>query len=269
MDCEKVGVAGLGLIGASVAQGLSGSFAESVLGFDPDKSAQNLASSYCTVKRGLSDLDGVDLLVLAAPPSAVCEMVAQVAEWNTTPVVTDVASVKSLIADAVPQPLRQKTVPGHPMAGHETAGPTHARSDLFHGARWILCPFEESSDEATALVLSMVRHLRALPLVMEARDHDAFVAQVSHLPHVLSSLLLSAAQGTNTEAAGASWRDMTRVGGSNPELWADILLANKAAMGGALKDAGSRLKRVQDALNQEDRAALVRFFEEAKEAKRS
>ena len=161
-------------------------------------------------------------------------------------------------------------MPGHPMAGHESTGSGSARSDLFYGASWILCPPKDVDPVAMERVLGMVRHLRALPLLLGAEEHDLHAAVLSHLPHVFAATLLVQSSGLSRPAIGAgSWRDLTRVGGSNPGLWADILVANRAAMLRSLESSRSLLDSFRAAIEAEDRDALVALFERAKAAKGS
>ncbi len=267
MDCEKVGVAGLGLIGASIAQGLAGGFARTVIGFDPDRRARTTAStSVSSTTNRLEDLRGADLIVLAAPPSVVPELIAQIAAWPPDQtILTDVASVKANVADAVPTSLRARFVPGHPMSGHETTGAAYARPDLFHGANWVLCPFPEASENAMQTARSMVRHLRALPVLMDPLEHDRHVALLSHLPHVLASaLLLRSASLDHGHIQGGSWRDLTRVGGSNPMLWADILIANKSAVLNELDQTSSLLVEFRKAIEADDVERLKTLIQDAR-----
>ena len=245
-------------------------FTSRVVGYDPSEQARFAASGCVHETVGsIERLSGCGLVVLAAPPSQISELLHELA--GVVPddgALTDVASVKSRIAADVPDALRTRFVPGHPMAGHESTGGSGARSDLFYGASWILCPPKDVDPTAMELVLRMVRHLRALPLLLGAEEHDLHAAVLSHLPHVFAAALLVQSSALSQPGIGAgSWRDLTRVGGSNPELWADILVANRDAMLGALGSSGELIESFRAAVEAEDRAALVALFERAKEAK--
>ncbi|MCH7863350.1 MAG: prephenate dehydrogenase/arogenate dehydrogenase family protein, partial [Proteobacteria bacterium] len=148
------------------------------------------------------------------------------------------------------------------MAGHECSGGSFGRGDLFHGAMWVLCPPSDVDPDAMDRVLGMVRHLRAMPLLLGPEEHDLHAAVLSHLPHVFAATLLVQSETLSEPGIGAgSWRDLTRVGGSNPELWADILVANRAAMLSALESSGELLDSFRAAVEAEDRDALVALFE--------
>jgi prephenate dehydrogenase len=55
--------------------------------------------------------------------------------------------------------------------------------------------------------------------------------------------------GETLPATGPSFRDATRVAGSNPELWAQIYTANHAALGGQIDDLVRRLGEVRGLLD--------------------
>ena len=128
MERGTVGIAGLGLIGASVGQGLMSGFASRVIGYDPSDSA--LAGAKECVHETVSSLGAFrecELVVVAAPPLAVPDLLRSLQDVvSKSCTVTDVTSVKQMVAEAVPDPMRTRFVPGHPMAGHESTGSSYA-----------------------------------------------------------------------------------------------------------------------------------------------
>ena len=270
MQCEKVVVAGLGLIGTSIAQGLTAGFARTVVGYDPERGARTAAANFVTNTTGrFDDLRSSDLLILAAPPSQIPELLKEIAKWPPEPTtITDVASVKSMIVASVPKELKQRFVAGHPMAGNDSSGAEEANAEMFHGAKWVLCPLPESSEDHVLRVRAMVRHLKATPVTMKAEDHDRIVALLSHLPHVIASALLNASESLGENKVSAkSWDDTTRVGGSNPPLWADILLANKKPILEALKAYEKSMGEFVKAIEKEDRGKLEGLILRARDSK--
>jgi prephenate dehydrogenase len=138
------------------------------------------------------------------------------------------------------------------MAGREVSGPTAARSDLFEGRPWVVCPPAQAAPGAVALVDGLVRACGALPVRMSAADHDAAVALVSHAPHLLASLVagrLAAAPEAHVALAGPGVADVTRVAAGDPALWRDILASNAAAVGDVLRAVQADLAVVLDALD--------------------
>ena len=79
------------------------------------------------------------------------------------------------------------------MAGAETAGVAYARADLFDGATWYLTPTASTSGLLYERLYRLLRGLGASPAAIEPTTHDAILATVSHLPHVLANVLVSQA----------------------------------------------------------------------------
>jgi prephenate dehydrogenase len=183
----------------------------------------------------IKEVRGADLVVLAAPISRISALTRDLAP--TEALVTDVASTKvKIVREAEAQGLR--FVGGHPMAGSQLSGVANAKADLFHGARYFLTPTEKTDPEVYREVARFVREdLGALPTAVDPEKHDLLMAALSHVPHLMAVALLKVASDISPEAlsfAGPSFRDLTRVGASNPGLWSDILAENAPALGEAL-----------------------------------
>ncbi len=212
----------------------------------------------------LKEVRGADLVVLAAPISKVTDLVAELSPTNA--LITDVASTKTaIVREAERRELR--FVGGHPMAGSQLSGVENARADLFKGARYFLTPTDKTEPDAYREVSGFVRSLGAVPTAVDPEKHDLLMAALSHLPHLMAAALLKVASDISPEAlsfAGPSFRDLTRVGASNPSLWSDILAENAPALGealgafaGAMAQLGSEIK---------DREAMEERFSQAREA---
>jgi prephenate dehydrogenase len=151
---------------------------------------------------------------------------------------------------------------GHPLAGAETSGVEHARGDLFDGATWYLTPTARTGGMLYERLYRFLVELGARPAALDAETHDALLATVSHLPHVLANVLVARAarvlseEGERLPATGPSFRDATRVAGANTEIWRDIYLANADALVDAIDDTVRRLTEVREALAAGDGVAV-------------
>ncbi|GAA4355452.1 prephenate dehydrogenase [Angustibacter luteus] len=232
----SVRVVGTGLVGTSVGLALTGHGIDVTLA-DPSPSAVALARD---LGAGRIDPDaGCDLVVVAAPPDVVADVVAAELAAHPDAVVTDVASVKSL-------PLQRlhtlgvdlsRYVGGHPLAGRERSGAVAARADLFTGRPWVLTPTAETSPAALEQVRATAQLLGATVSVMDAREHDEAVAIISHVPQVAASLVAARLRTASEQAvglAGQGVRDVTRIAASDPHLWTQILAGNAGAVARAL-----------------------------------
>jgi prephenate dehydrogenase len=261
---STLGIIGVGLIGGSVGLAAGDSGWE-VVGVDAPQVLENAAQSGAIHRAAtLKEVREADLVVLAAPISKVTDLVGDLIPTNA--LITDVASAKSAIVRRA-ENLNLRFVGGHPMAGSQLSGVANASSKLFEGARYFLTPTGRTDPDDYREVAGFVRELGAVPTAVDPEKHDLLMAALSHLPHLMAAALLKVASDISPEAlsfAGPSFRDLTRVGASNPELWSDILAENAPALGealgafaGAMAQLGSEIK---------DRESMEGRFRQAREA---
>ncbi|MFH0521921.1 prephenate dehydrogenase [Streptomyces sp. M41] len=244
-------VIGTGLIGTSAALALS---QRGVAVHLADHDAEQ-ARTAAALGAGTDEApEGpVDLAIVAAPPAHVAGVLADAMRRGVARGYLDVASVKG-------GPRRELEALGldlssylgtHPMSGREKSGPLAATGDLFEGRPWVLTPTRDTDTEVLNLALELVSHCRAVPVVMDADAHDRAVALVSHMPHLMSSMV--AARLENAEEAavrlcGQGIRDVTRIAASDPRMWIDILSANPGPVADLLTDVAADLEETVRAL---------------------
>ncbi|SEH81294.1 MULTISPECIES: prephenate dehydrogenase [unclassified Leifsonia] len=256
-----VRVVGAGLLGASVGLGLRARGVDVLLA-DASPAHLRLAADYGA---GRLDDGGAEpaLIVVAVPPDLTGRVVAEELAAHPGAVVTDVASVKVAPLSELEEAGVELTryVGGHPLAGRERGGPSSARADLFIGRPWVVTARPENPRSAVSLVESLILDLGAVPVEMDAAQHDAAVALVSHAPQIVSSLMakrLTDSPDTALALAGQGVRDVTRIAASEPELWVQILGANAPAIVEILRAYRDDLDRVLVALGDVDAAGARR-----------
>lgn len=264
-------VVGLGLIGGSVALGLSAA-GWSVTGEDLDDATARAALEGGIVEAGVAHA-ATSLAVVAVPSSHVVSVLrALLGDGAPGLVVTDVAGVKGPLVGAVDDP---RYVGGHPMAGSEQSGLHGARADLFVGATWVLTPTPATTPERYATVLSMVKDLGATALALSAEDHDRLVAMVSHVPHLVAGAMMNeAAALAESDAAllrlaAGGFRDMTRVAAGHPAIWPDLCVENRDAILAGLAALRGRLATLEAAIAGKDRATILSELTSASAARRN
>jgi len=273
---QRIAVVGLGLLGGSLAQaarerGLAGR----VVG-----TGRRTAALAEARRRGIVDetapveqaVRGADLVVLATPVGAMEPLLrAAAGHLEAGALVTDVASVKGVLADTLPGvlPPGVEYVGSHPMAGSHRRGVEHARADLFEGAACIVTPTPGASEAAVRRIEAFWTALGARVVRRDPAAHDREVAWTSHLPHVLAfafARALADAPPGAREVAGSGFRDFTRIARSDAELWSEILGANHKAIAGPLQRVAERLAEMARALESGDGEALERLLAAAREA---
>jgi prephenate dehydrogenase len=270
-----VAVVGVGLIGGSI--GLAARRAGSaVRGWDPADGVLATALELDAVSTACGSLAeavaGADVAFVAAPVGALPGVVGEVlAAAGEECVVSDVGSTKRSVVAAIYDP---RFVGGHPLAGAETAGVEHARADLFDGATWYLTPTARTGGILYERLHRLLVDLGARPSALDPDTHDALLATVSHLPHVLANVLVARAarvlsdEGERLPATGPSFRDATRVAGANTAIWRDIYLANADALVEAIDDTVARLGAVRAALSARDGDVVAAWNDGAREERR-
>lgn len=283
MLIERLVIVGVGLIGGSLAAALRRAGAvKTVIGVG--RSRENLAQAQAL---GLIDaslplaeaIAGADVIVLAVPVGAMSEVLPVLA--RTTATVTDVGSVKARVLADARSALGARAhqfVPGHPIAGTEQSGASAARADLFVDRQVILTPAADTDAAHLARVRALWTAAGARVREMDATVHDEIFALTSHLPHLLAYSLVhvlanarDVALPVGTESlfdfAASGFRDFTRIAGSDPTLWRDICVANRAPIAAGLQRYAAALAQLAAAVERGDAAALHALFADAKRAR--
>jgi prephenate dehydrogenase len=271
---------GVGLIGGSLGMAWRrAGAARRVIGTGGSRSL-GLALELGAIDEAIPDpaaaIARADVLVLAAPVSAILEQAATHAKHvRPGTIVTDVGSTKAEIVAAwdAALPAGAAFLGGHPMFGREVSGVANATPDLPRGCRWVLTPGGRTTAGALDAMRALARAAGATPLLMPAAEHDRRVAVASHLPQLAATALAATAETAEQRLGGvlalaaSGFRDTTRLAGSPAELWADILLTNRAPVLEALAGYRQTLGALEAAIAKGDAAAIAAVFAEAHAAR--
>jgi prephenate dehydrogenase len=272
---ERLAVLGLGLLGGSLAWAArERGVAREVVGWGRREAPLRAARTRGLVDRIDADpaaaVAGADLVVLATPIGAMAGVLrAASAGLRRDALVTDVGSVKSLLAETLPGlvPPGVTFVGSHPMAGSHEKGSENARADLFEGAICVVTPATGDAEAAVARIEAFWTALGARVVRRDPTAHDVEVAWMSHVPHAVAfafARALGDAPPSAGEVAGSGFRDFTRIARSEPELWAEILVANRKAVEGPLARVAERLTDLARALESGDVETMDRWIAEAR-----
>jgi len=237
----RLAIIGLGLIGGSLGLALKAAKLESleIVGHDREWGVGGRAK-----RLGAIDLDArlhedavedAAVVVIATPVSQVKQTMKDIAPaLSEGAVVTDTASTKRDVMRWANEYLPDNVsfVGGHPIAGKEKAGLDAAEATLFQGRPWAVIPSVRASEAAVSAVENLVRLVGAEPVIIDAEEHDSYLAAVSHVPLLAAAALFSLAAESPAwpdlaALAGPGFRDTTRLGSTNPDLGHDISLTNR------------------------------------------
>jgi prephenate dehydrogenase len=273
----RVAVLGVGLIGGSIGLAARRSLGAEVVGYGRTPATLARAVEIGALDRAAGSVaeacEGADLVFCAGPVGALPAQAGEaLAACGPEAVVTDVGSTKGELVGALGDD--ERFIGGHPLAGAETAGVENARADLFDGARWYLTPTERSSGVLYDRLQRTVSGLGARPQAIDPAAHDRLMATISHLPHVVANALVAEAAAELTRDSerlpevGPSFRDTTRVAGSNPAVWADIFASNRGAVADSVESVARRLGEAARLIRAGDRDAVAAWHAAAGEDRR-
>jgi prephenate dehydrogenase len=262
----RVAVLGVGLIGGSIGLAARRRLGAEVVGFGRTPETLARAVELGALDRAAGSIgeacEGAEAVFCAGPVGALPEQAREALDaCGPEAVVSDVGSTKGELVAVLGGD--ERFIGGHPLAGAETAGVENAREDLFDGARWYLTPTDRSSGLLYDRLQRLVAGIGARPEAIDASGHDRLMAAVSHLPHVLANTLVAEAAEELTRDSerlpevGPSFRDATRVAGSNPAVWADIFASNREAVADSVESAARRLGDAARLIRAGDRAEIT------------
>ena len=266
---------GVGLIGSSIARAARAQGAvHSIVA-----TARSAATRRRVAELGLADqvvesngaaVEGADLVIVCIPVGA-CGTVAKEIGPYLTPgaTISDVGSVKSSVVRdmGLHLPKNVHFVPAHPVAGTEHSGPDAGFAELFVNRWCILTPPEGTDPKAVDKLAAFWRLLGANVEKMSAEHHDLVLAITSHLPHLIAYTIVGTADEMQTvtrsevlKFSAGGFRDFTRIAASDPTMWRDVFLANKAAVLEMLGRFNEDVSALTKAIRKGDGETLFKHF---------
>ncbi|MGR8933589.1 MAG: prephenate dehydrogenase/arogenate dehydrogenase family protein [Gammaproteobacteria bacterium] len=280
---KKLCVIGVGLIGGSLAKAArERGLCATIVGLGREEDGDNLDTaqrlgvidSYCF--DAVSALHGADFIVIATPVGTI-ENIFSILKgcWSASAVYTDVGSTKGNIVAAAQKvfgSVPHNFVPGHPIAGAEKSGVGAAQTELFCHKRFILTPLSDTDPAALQTVRRFWEALGASVSLMDVAHHDAVLAATSHLPHILAYALVDLLGRKDEQVeifkyAAGGFKDFTRIASSDPAMWRDICIANRAEIAPLLLQLGDEIKTVAALMERGDSRQLYEIFSYAKNAR--
>ena len=272
----QIGIVGLGLIGGSFARAIKEMTDHTVLAYDIDRSTILGATLVGAIDGELDDaaLQNCDLLLLSLYPQAVVDYVtAHAAQIKPGTIVIDCCGVKRVVCEPLCKLAKEHSfhfLGGHPMAGTQFWGFSHARASLFKGASMILTTDGVDDIRVLETVKALFLSLGFEKLTFTtAEEHDEIIAYTSQLAHVVSNAYVKSPTAMVRKGFSAgSYRDMTRVAKLNVDMWTELFLENGDNLTKELDLLIDHLQEYRDALQERDEAKLRQLLEDGRQTKR-
>ncbi|HNV85349.1 MAG TPA: prephenate dehydrogenase/arogenate dehydrogenase family protein [Candidatus Omnitrophota bacterium] len=276
MRFKKVTIVGIGLIGGSLGLALRKKFPGiEVIGLS--RSLQKIARAK---KKGLIDwgsrdprkaFSNADLIVIATPVSLIFQWIREAEKWaKPGTVVTDVGSTKGeIVRRAEREKFRNiRFVGSHPMAGSHESGMEFAEKDLFKGSLVFVAKTRQTDSGALKAMIVFWKKICGKVIVLDPVKHDRIVADISHIPHALASLLVQNVPSRSLPFASSGFLDTTRVAQGDPRLWTDIFRTNKTSILRGLSIYRKALDRFAAGLRSRQEGILYRFLAKSSKIRR-
>lgn len=232
-------IVGLGLMGGAYAISLSKQ------GFDVHCIARrqetiDYALEHGYISEGFTEptkenLGWADLIVIGLYPKAFIEWMEKYSSLiKDGTLITDVTGIKEYVVYKVQKMLgdRCEFIPAHPMAGREKSGIENATDEIFKNANYIVTPTEKNTEQGIKCCIALGHILGfARVSVLDPKKHDEMIAFLSQLTHILAvSLMTAVSDESICDYTGDSFRDLTRIGRLNDEMWSELFLLNRDAL---------------------------------------
>jgi prephenate dehydrogenase len=233
----KVAIIGMGLMGGSFGYDLNRlKLCGNITGIGRNegrlKKAKLKNAFTRTTRRFDEGVRGADLVVISLPVLLIPQVFAKIRPYlGKNTVVTDMGSTKGDIVSKIEQiDTGRNFVGSHPMVGSEKTGIQNLRPGMYRGGTCIVTPAQKTNKAFVKRIVSLWRALGMKVLTLSPQEHDRVIARVSHFPHLAAFVMVNMAKDAilkNRDAIGPGFRDSTRIGASNEDIWAEIFLSNK------------------------------------------
>ena len=273
MEIKSISILGLGLIGGSIAKSIKNSQLDVEISAYDKPEILNIALEDKVIDSVLADPEEAvksDLIFICMPVDLSLKIFKNIAPLlKNNSIITDVCGVKGIFQQTWNNLQSEGIyIGGHPMTGKEKGGYLNSDPLLFENSIYILT--ECNYERITALGFDkIITALGARVTCISAELHDRVVANVSHMPQLISVTLVNASVGRNsqrnyTDFAAGGFRDMTRIASSDFKIWEPVIKNNKTEILNALDHMTKELDEIKRLVTEENFTILEKKFEEAR-----
>lgn len=269
----SITVVGLGLIGGSFAMALRKLNPKNLWGADIDKATVEAAEKMGIIDTGYTNaevpLKESDIIIISLYPGQTISFIKQnISYFKPGAIITDTAGTKEQVVEEVCSflPDNLDFIGGHPMAGRESQGLSHASCEVFVDANYILTPVDKSNGENIKIIEGIIKGIGCKNIIKTSpRRHDEIIALTSHLPHILAVSMInrSVLDDEFSSFIAGSFKDATRVADINSLLWAELISSNRDNVISEIQAFEENIRAIKDAIINGNNFLLRSEFEKA------
>lgn len=272
----KIAVAGLGLIGGSVAKAFMEA-GEEVFGCDRDEVTMARARLENAVTDELTkeNIGSCEFVFIALYPEATIGFMEEYSPFiSNGATVIDCGGTKREICKkgfSLAKKYGYCFMGGHPMAGTQFSGFKYSRASMFQNASMILVPDKNETIETLEKTKKLLQKAGFKSVtVSSAEEHDKIIAYTSQLAHVVSNAYVKSPNSRVHKGFSAgSYRDLTRVAKLNPDMWTELFMENGDNLCFEIDNIIAELQKYSDAIKNGDKTKLRSLLEEGSNIKES
>jgi len=269
---RKVAIVGVGLIGGSIGMAIKKhNLAREVVGVSRKNSSLVYALKNKSIDKAFSDIqkavNNADFVILAAPVGSIVNLLSHIGPLlKRNCIVTDVGSTKTVIVDAAEKQLPSPAlfVGSHPLAGSEKKGALYANAELFENSVCVMTPTSTTNRLARDKVKHFWTKIGAKVTVLSPEEHDKVLSYISHLPHLIAYGLIQTIPQEFHNYATQSFKDITRIASSTPQMWNDICMANAKHIIKSMDEFAENISLFRRSIIAKDEKKLTEYFDKAK-----
>ena len=279
MIFNTVGIIGFGLIGSSIAHNIRNkNLASNIICLDTDQNVCDTALDLGLADHASTKPDIIaqcDLIILAVPVGAMEHVMRVIIPFiKDKTIITDVGSVKMAVIEKIEKlcPDTIEFIAGHPVAGTEFSGPEAGFEDLFKDKLWLLTPSDKTSTVAIDKIKDFCRLMGAIVHIMQPKIHDKTLAMTSHLPQLISYMIMNAADDLGRDLnhdvisySANGFHGFARIAVSDPTMWRDIYLNNKMEILNILDGFQEHIDLMRGYIVDEKGEEMYNYFEKSKQ----
>ncbi len=267
-----IGIAGLGLIGGSIAKALKYKTDNTVLGYDIDRGVLLKAKLLGAVDDELNDenISKCDIIITGLYPQDTLDFINSKADKiKKGAIVLDSCGVKGVICEPLWKTAKENGFSfygAHPMAGLHFSGFEYSEVNMFLNASMIIVPSKDAEITELEIIKNLFVSLGFTNIqISSPEEHDRIIAYTSQLAHVVSNAYVKSPNAEVHKGFSAgSYKDLTRVAKLNETMWTELFLDNRENLINEVDTIIENLQQYSAALKAKDADTLKELLKQGR-----